>query len=127
MLLTFLTGALPSETIHGVITRYLQSRGPFTGVQRRRFYTIAPANSTGQIPMRSSQVLLFNFMYGRIFETPLNDVALRKRPQFTVDKAVQAWRNGERATNPHSDKYRKMGDSWRNPPERGCMAFVNAQ
>lgn len=43
-------------------------------------------------------------MFGRLYETPLKE---KHAPFRVIDKGVQAWRNGERATNPHSDMYRE--------------------
>lgn len=79
--------------------------------------------------MRSSQILIFNCTYGRLFETPFeSEGLLRKRVPRKIDAEVAAWRNGRRATNPHSDKYRgELGRMQTECAPRGCSSLVNAQ
>jgi hypothetical protein len=63
--------------------------------------------------------------YGRIYETPINERDLRKQPFRMIDKDVQAWRNGERATNPHSDNYRKKLGEVFTQVNGPCLSLIN--
>jgi hypothetical protein len=76
--------------------------------------------------MRSAQIEICQLgTYGRIYETPIDERKLRKQPFRTIDKDVQAWRNGERATNPHSDKYRGDVGTVFTQVNGPCLSLIN--
>lgn len=127
MLLTYSMSVLRSAITLTQIMHGQQSLGLCTGLPLWRFDTIACESSTGATPaMRSAQIELHHIgMIGRVFETPLDDKALRHKCPRKVNVAVQAWRDGNRATNPHSDKYRDGMGAMFTQINGPCLSLIN--